>query len=130
MYLQAKGRSHHQVPGPLDIGGVEIARVQVGGEENSPWQSLPQGLQHQELIIKIIPQDTNGFDGTFFLPIQLFIKATDIFRQSPQIIILAFPYGFLQFFQVTVVLAAGTIFLLSLSLPSCSPGSLPSIPRR
>ena len=80
MQLQAKPGGHHQIAGILNTGGMEQARVHVGGEKDSLRKPLRQCLKYEVLVIEIATQNADGFDWSLA---QLLIKLIDTLRQPP-----------------------------------------------
>ncbi|MNO89795.1 hypothetical protein D3C76_812890 [compost metagenome] len=104
---QAIGCGEDQVARGLRLAPLQHARVKVGGEVQFVRHSALEGLQHQQLVVGIDTQDTDGADAAFAIASIGRVFAGDVVGEASQIIELGVAVGFLQRAEVDGGCATG-----------------------
>ncbi|VVN49515.1 hypothetical protein PS639_06459 [Pseudomonas fluorescens] len=93
---QAIGGGEYQVTRGLRLAPLQHAGIEVGGKEQFVRHPALERLQHQQLVVGVDAQHTDGADAAFAVASVGFVLAGNVVGEAPQVIELGVAVGFFQ----------------------------------
>ena len=90
---QTEARSNQKIAGEGLRPRMQQQGIEIGGEEPRVRQQRPQGLQHQQLVVDVGAEDSDGLDAASILASELRIQLLDLVAQAVEIVELALSLG-------------------------------------
>src|SRR6267143_4589070 len=89
METESVGRGDDQIARRPDPRTADQPRVEIGGEEDRAGKGRAQCVEHQELVVSIVPQHADSAYAVATLAFFLPIAVGQLPREAPEVVVLA-----------------------------------------